>query len=175
MPKKLIQSFLPSPETIKDHKNLQFLGDKLHDPNLWHLNRRSVAMAFAIGLLAAWIPTPGQMVIAAVAAFYKRANLPLSVALVWLTNPLTMPPLFYFAYRVGLSALGMEPQKNFVFSVDNVMGGIADSWQPFLIGCFIVGISCSAIGYFGINAFWRYYINQKWLARKLRPSKQINL
>jgi uncharacterized protein (DUF2062 family) len=80
---------------IKGHKNLSFLGEKLHDPNLWHLNRRSVSAAFAIGLFAAWIPTPGQMVIAAIIALYFRANLPISVALVWITNPLTMPPMFY--------------------------------------------------------------------------------
>ena len=84
MPKELIQKlidkFIPDPEVIKQHKSLQFLGDKLHEPNLWHLNRRSVAMAFAVGLFCAWIPTPTQMAFAAVGAIYFRANLPISVA-----------------------------------------------------------------------------------------------
>ena len=66
---KLLHKFIPDHDVIKQHKNLQFLGDKLHDPNLWHLNRRSVAMAFAVGLFGAWIPTPGQMAIAALGAF----------------------------------------------------------------------------------------------------------
>jgi hypothetical protein len=34
MPKKIIKKYMPSPESIKENKNLQFLGDKLHDPNL---------------------------------------------------------------------------------------------------------------------------------------------
>jgi hypothetical protein len=49
-----VGKYMPSPESIKENKNLQFLGDKLHDPNLWHLNRRSVAAAFAVGLFVAF-------------------------------------------------------------------------------------------------------------------------
>jgi uncharacterized protein len=167
MPKKLIKKYLPDPETFKSHKNLQFLGDRLHDPNLWHLNRRSVSLAFAVGLFVAWIPTPGQMAIAAIAAFYLRANLPISVALVWITNPITMPPMFYFAYRVGLGMMGRPaPAKEQDFSVDNVLSGLGDIWEPFLLGCLIIGIIFSAAGYFGIKSFWRYHVTKRWGERK---------
>ena len=158
---------MPNPDLIKNHKNLQFLGDKLHDPNFWHLSRRSVSMAFAIGLFAAWLPVPGQMAIAAVGAFSYRANLPIAVALVWLTNPITMPPLFYFAYRVGLWFMDRpSPAENFKFSLEGVTSGFGNTWEPFLLGCFIMGISCSAAGYFGINYFWHQHVAKKWAARK---------
>ncbi|GAB4266007.1 MAG: DUF2062 domain-containing protein [Methylomicrobium sp.] len=168
MPKKLIKKYMPHPDTIKEHKNLQFLGDRLHEPNLWHLNRRSVSLAFAIGLLVAWIPTPGQMAIAAVGAFYFRANLPLSVALVWITNPLTMPPMFYFAYRLGLFLLGQAPQQDMEFSLENAMAGLGDIWAPFLLGCFVIGVVSSIAGYFGINYFWRYHVASRWAKRRNR-------
>jgi len=157
---------MPSSESIKENKNLSFLGDKLHDPNLWHLNRRSVSAAFAIGLLAAWIPTPGQMAIAAVIALYFRANLPISVALVWITNPLTMPPMFYFAYLVGLWSLGQpSPDSNFEFSVDSIMANLGDIGGPFLTGCLILGVISSIAGYFGIRSFWRWNVVKHWNAR----------
>lgn len=169
MPRKLIQKYLPKPEVMKNHKNLQFLGDRLHDPNLWHLNRRSVSMATAVGLFVAWIPTPGQMAIAAVLAFYLRANLPISAALVWVTNPLTMPPMFYFAYRVGLWTLSQPlPSQDFKFSVDNIMSGLGGVWEPFLLGCLILGVIASAVGYFGISNFWRYHVAKRWSERKQR-------
>ena len=126
MPKKriqqLINKLIPDPDVIKRHKNLQFLGDKLHEPNLWHLNRRSIAMAFAVGLFCAWIPTPTQMAIAAAGAIYFSANLPLSVGLVWITNPITMPPLFYFAYKVGLWFMNQPASADdFEFSLSTML------------------------------------------------------
>ncbi len=171
MPKELIQKlihkFIPDPEVIKQHKSLQFLGDKLHEPNLWHLNRRSVAMAFAVGLFCAWIPTPTQMAIAAAGAIYFRANLPLSVGLVWITNPITMPPLFYFAYEVGLWFMNQPTvAEEAEFSLSTMFSGIGDVWQPFLTGCFIMGIVSSAAGYFGIQYYWQYHITKKWTERK---------
>ncbi len=169
MPKKLIKKYMPDPDKLKQQKSLQFLGDRLHEPNLWHLNRRSVSLAFAIGLFAAWIPTPGQMAIAAVAAFYFRANLPISVALVWVTNPLTMPPMFYFAYIVGLQSLGQSlPGDDFEFSLESLLSSLGEIGGPFLFGCLILGIISSIIGYSGIRLFWRYHVNSQWNRRKNR-------
>ncbi|MEY3807974.1 MAG: hypothetical protein RI893_950 [Pseudomonadota bacterium] len=180
MPKELIQKlihkFIPDPDVIKGHKNLQFLGEKLHEPNLWHLNRRSIALAFAVGLFCAWIPSPMQMAFAASGAIYFRANIPISVALVWITNPITMPPLFYFAYEVGLWFMNQPAStEESQFSLSAVFSGLADVWQPFLAGCFIMGIISSAIGYFGIHYYWQYHINKKWAERKDRRLKAKEL
>ncbi len=177
MPKKriqqLIDKLIPDPDFIKQHKSLQFLGDKLHQPNLWHLNRRSIAMAFAVGLFCAWIPTPTQMIIAAAGAIYFSANLPLSVGLVWITNPITMPPLFYAAYRVGLLAMGQASNADDVeFSLSTMLSGLGDIWQPFLLGCLIMGIISSATGYFGMKYYWEHHIAKKWKARKEKRLKE---
>lgn len=169
MPKKILKKYMPDPEKLKQQKSLQFLGDRLHDPNLWHLTRRSVSLAFAVGLFAAWIPAPGQMAIAAVVAFYFRANLPISVALVWITNPLTMPPMFYFAYAVGLWSLGKDsPGADIEFTFESVMSSLGDIGGPFLFGCLILGVISSSVGYFGIRLFWQYHVGKQWLARKKR-------
>ena len=169
MPKKFLKKHMPSPESIKENKNLKFLGDKIHDPNLWHLNRRSVSAAFAIGLFAAWIPTPGQMVIAAFMALYFRANLPISVGLVWITNPVTMPPMFYFAYRVGLWTLNQpSPAADFEFSAESVMASLGEIGGPFLMGCLVLGIISSMAGYFGIRGIWRWNVVKHWKKRSLR-------
>ena len=167
---KMMHKFIPDPEVIKRLNSQQFLGEKLHDPNLWHLNRRSISMAFAVGLFCAWIPTPTQMAIAAVADIYFRSNLPISVALVWVTNPLTMPPLFYFAYQVGLWILN-QPAMEGDFSLTNVLSGLGDVWQPFLLGCLIMGILCSSVGYLAMNNFWAYHVRKKWAQRREKGHK----
>ena len=82
MPRRSIKRFMPDPDSIKKHKSLRFLGSLLHDPNLWHLNRHSVARAMAVGLFAAFIPMPFQMLLAASLAILVRSNMPISVGLV---------------------------------------------------------------------------------------------
>ena len=166
MAKKIIKRFMPNENVIKEHKHLQFLGDQLHNPHLWHLNRHSVAKAFAAGLFVAWLPLPGQMVIAAIAALYFHANMAISVALVWLTNPLTWIPLFYFAYRLGLWFLNMSPATDFDFTLENVMAHIGTLWAPLFLGCLFLSVTCATAGYFGIQSFWRWYVNKKWQHRQ---------
>lgn len=170
MPKKFIRRFLPSDHSFKSHKALSFLGDRLHNPNLWHLNRRSVSGAFANGLFMAFMPFPAQMAMAAIVALFSRINLPVSVALVWITNPITIPPMFYFAYRVGAWILNVPVGAGlpFEFSYDWLMTELGAAWQPFVLGCFVVATCCSLIGYFSVRIVWRIIVQRSWQQRKLR-------
>lgn len=170
MPKKILKKFVPNVEKLKQYKSLKFLGARLHESDLWHLNRRSVSLAFAIGLLVSWIPTPGQMIIAAVVALYIRANLPISVSLVWVTNPITMPAMYYFAYVVGLWVSGeSSPEVDFEFSLTNIFSSLGDIGVPFLLGCLFLGVISALLGYFGISLFWRHSTVKRWRLRKNKP------
>lgn len=167
MPKKIIQRYIPDPHKIKEHKHLRIFGDLLHDQNLWHLNRRSAAGAFAVGLFMMWIPVPFQMLLAAGAAIFFRVNLPLSVALVWISNPLTMPPLFYFAYILGAAVL-IQPVQNIEFevSVQWALSVLDTVGLPFLLGCLICAIVSSVLGYFAIRLIWRWHVVKTWNKRR---------
>lgn len=161
---------MPHPQTIKENKTLQVFGDWLHDPNLWHLNRRSVAGAFAVGLFCAWMPIPFQMVLAAGAAIWLRTNLPVSVVLVWITNPVTIPPMFYFAYLVGTWIIG-APVSDFSFELtfEWLLNELESIWKPFLLGCFTVASISSLAGYVFINLLWRYSVlSRRSASRRLK-------
>ncbi len=169
MSKKLLLRFMPNREKIKAIKALEFLGDKLHRPNLWHLNRRSVSLAFAIGLWAMYTPPlPWQMAIAGVLAIYFNANLPIAVALVWITNPVTWLPLYYAAYEVGSLVLG---RGSFQFEQFSHLFSIEKVWElgaPLLLGCFILMNVGAALGYFGVQYFWRRSVLRRLTLRKYR-------
>jgi len=167
MPRKFLKKYSPTPQTIRETKALSFLGESIHQPYLWHMNRNSVARAFAIGLFCAWLPMPLQTVVAALLAIFYRAHLPLSVALVFITNPVTIPPMFYFAYKLGSMVLGLDPE-----AVPMDLGWewfsttLRQIWQPLLFGCVMLGIISSAMGYFTIHSIWRRSIRRRWKDRK---------
>jgi uncharacterized protein (DUF2062 family) len=162
MPRKFLKRFMPSHTRVKEHKHLQIFGDVLHEPNLWHINRRSMAGGFAVGLFFAWVPVPLQMLLAAAAAILLRTNLALSVTLVWITNPVTIPPMFYFAYLVGTWVIGTPAQQfEFELSFDWLTSELSSSWKPFLTGCFILATASSIIGYLTISQLWVYNVRRQ--------------
>ncbi len=169
MPKKIIKRFLPDPKKIRDHKHLQIFGKLIHEPNLWHLNRRSVSGAFSVGLFMALVPVPFQMILAAAAAILLRVNLPISVALVWITNPLTMPAIFYCAYKFGAWVLDTPVREiEFELSTEWLMTQLDDIWAPFLLGCFLIGLLLAAISNIVIRWLWRSHVIRGWKERRRR-------
>ena len=137
--KDRLKRWLPEPDHIKEDRRFKILGELLHDPNIWHINRNSVSGAVAIGFACAWMPVPGQMLIAALMAIYFRKNLPLAAFSTWVTNPLTMGPAFYFAYWLGAQFLdtpagGLEVK----LSLDWVFTELGARWRPFFLGCLIM-------------------------------------
>ncbi len=178
MPKKFIKRIMPDHQTIRNHKHLRLFGGLLLDPNLWHLNRRSVAGAFAVGLFMAFVPVPFQMVLAAAAAIPLRVNLPLSVGLVWITNPITMPPIFYGTYKLGAWLMGIPPRPfHFELSFTWLAHQLGAIWQPFLLGCFVAGVISAVIGYGAIRLLWRWHVVKAYHQRKhqryLRKNQEI--
>lgn len=173
MAKKFIQRFLPDQDYIKAHPSLRILGNWVHDANLWHLNRHSVSSAFFIGLFWCFIPVPSQMIMAGLSAMLLRANLPLSVALVWITNPLTMAPVFYFAYRVGVAITGSNYQ-GFAFELSWTWfsQGLADTWQPFLIGSVACGLFFGLLGSTTVRYLWRWHAVRRWHQRRLQRQQR---
>ncbi|MCF6336796.1 MAG: DUF2062 domain-containing protein [Gammaproteobacteria bacterium] len=167
MPKRFIKRFMPNQQKIRDHKHLQFLGVLLHDPNIFHLNRRSVSGAFSVGLFMAFVPIPLQMIFAAIGAIVLRVNLPISVALVWITNPLTIPPIYYFTYKVGTWIL-QTPVRDIQFELSThwLMGELGLIWQPLLLGCLVTSTVLALLGNLAIRLFWRLYVSQSWRKRR---------
>lgn len=174
MPRKLIKRYAPNYEHVRKSRCLRLFGTLLHDPNLWHLNRRSVSGAVAVGLFWAIIPIPLQMVAAAATAILLRVNLPISVALVWISNPLTIPPIFYFCYVIGTWLMGKpDTHGEFEFSLQWIQASLGQIWQPLYLGSFLVGTILAVTGFFGMRTFWHLYVMHKY--RKRQPSKLPNM
>lgn len=175
MRKIIGRRLLPFARSIRgDRKLTRIFGRFLHDPNLWHLNRHSVAWGVTVGLFMAFVPVPFQMVLAVAAGIPIGANLPVAVVFVWISNPVTMAPMFYASYRFGAWMLGMVPRPmQFEMSIDWLLTRLGDIWEPFLLGCFVLGLLTAIIGHVVVRAIWRIHVVQSWRLRRERLVSRV--
>ncbi len=164
MAKKLFKRFLPDSKSIQKNKYLKIFGKFLHNPSLWGLNRHSAATACTIGLFITFIPLPGHMLLAALLAIIFRANLPISLALVWIVNPLTIIPLFGFAFTLGAMILGIS-----IYELDfRSLAILGEAWLPLTIGCLICGTVLGTASNIVVRIIWRYSVAKRWHERQER-------
>ncbi|MEJ2669087.1 MAG: DUF2062 domain-containing protein [Gammaproteobacteria bacterium] len=165
-PTKFLKHFLPDSHYFHKQKSLRWLS-RLTDPNVWHLNRRSVAGGLWIGLFFALQPLPGQIPAAAMIAIWTRANLPLAVISTWLTNPLTFYPIYYFNFSVGCFLLGVDGTWSADgFSISEIFGEAYRLAFPLYLGSFIVSTFTATGVYLLIRLSWRFYVMKRWWTRK---------
>lgn len=169
MPRKIIKRYLPRPETFKDHASLKFLSSHLADPRVWTLTRNSVAGAFSIGLFFAFMPMPFQMLAAALLAIFFRVNLPISVGLVWVSNPITMPAMLYVCYLLGAWLMDLpikaSPSEGMM---DWITTQFKHIWKPLLLGCVLAGSVSAALGNIAVRLMWRWQVSMSWNRRQLK-------
>lgn len=184
MPKHLFRRYLPSPDRVMALPGMHRFAPHLSDPSLWHLNRRSVAGAMYWGLFCAFLPMPFQIIPAALGAIYFRVNLPLCIALVWLSNPVTTIPILYVAYWLGAFVLN-EPMLN-MSRVSALFGQLinwvmqtgsnpfqhsqnAVSLWPLLLGLLLEALLASVIGGTVTRLVWRWMVIRHWQQRHRCP------
>lgn len=129
------------------------------------VNRKMVSKAIFIGLFIAFIPMPMQML--AVLAFipFTRFNVPIALAMCWLSNPFTMPFMYYLEYQTGSFLLGMETtpaQMTLEWFSDN----IGNIFIPLYVGTAFYSISVSSIAYYLVNHLWRSSVKKDQDSRK---------
>lgn len=166
MPKKLLKRWTPDPTQMHEKPGLRFLGALLKDPYLFHMNRRSVSVAFFIGVFVAFLPIPLHIPIVATAALLLRCNLPISIALIWISNPLTFPFIIFIAYKLGALILQVPPESlNIEFSWEWIKSHFLHLWEPVIVGSLLMAIFFGGLSYLLIQFLWRWHVWNRWKTR----------
>lgn len=97
---------MPTRESVQNNRWLRWLGPTLHQPRLWHMSRKGIALGMAIGIFFGLLIPIAQIPFAAATAVLLRANLPTAIGSTLVTNPVTFGPVYYAAYRVGVKVVG---------------------------------------------------------------------
>lgn len=157
-------------ETLLRSRWLKPFAHLFSHPSLWHLNRRSVPRALAIGLFAAFIVPVGQFALAALLAVPVRANVPLAAGATLVTNPLTFPPIYFAAYKLGASLLQHAPGPEAGELAHGIGQTLLDVSGPTALGLAIFAIVSALLGYFAGTLVWRLRLVRR-RERKRRSSR----
>lgn len=140
-------------KTSKSEKLKSFIKKYKVPPEYLSTNRKMVSRAVFIGLFIAFIPMPMQMLAVLLVMPFVRFNVPIALAMCWLSNPLTMPPMYYLEYLTGAFFLGSEVApvemtlEWFSENLDNI-------FIPLYVGTLFYAVIGSSIAYWVVNHFW---------------------
>jgi uncharacterized protein len=165
--RKWLKRVIPTPAQMHGNRFVGVFGTLLHDPNLWHLNRRSVSGAVAVGLFVMYLPPFGHILIAAAMAIRLRINLPIAVTLVLISNPVTMPAMYYVAYVLGCWVLDI-PTGGFEAAFWLDWHHWFEILEPMVVGCLICSSACALVGYVAIRLLWRWRVVRQRERRRAR-------
>ncbi|MEO8400510.1 MAG: DUF2062 domain-containing protein [Gammaproteobacteria bacterium] len=171
-----IKKHLPTRRKIQ--KSIPGNIKTIRKPALWCFECDCVARGVAVGLFVAFLPIPFQMLIAVLLAIISRANLPIAVALTWVSNPLTFGPFTYLTYFVGTLITGENVATISIQDIPWSFHNISTLWTTFVtwlsqfgkvffIGLPFVAIGSAIIGYLVIIICWQSNtLLRAWYKRK---------
>lgn len=118
---------------------------KLKSPVYWKPTRTTLSKAALIGTICAFLPVPFQMLLGSVLAYVFKANIPFATMLAWITNPLTMIPIWFTGYSFGVWLLDITKpeleQGVQLFSYEWFEKVLPEVWLPLYAGNLILGVA----------------------------------
>jgi len=136
------------------------------------INRKAISKGVLIGLFWGFIPMPMQMLAVLAITPFTKFNVPIAISMVWLSNPITMPFMYYMEYHTGNYLLGLEGLENAKFDFEFTLSWFRENWSNFLyplyIGTIPYSLGVSTIMYFIINKLWIDSVQKETFQRKKR-------
>ena len=160
---------LPRRSNVHRYPVLKWFADTAYQRSfLWSFKGGPIQAALFWGIWISMLPIVGiQMIVVFFVSLFVRANLPLIVALQWISNPLTMGPIYFADYKIGMTLLkliGVSYPKNKLLSPEydwaefsyKELLRLIDTFPPMFLGGSVLGIS------FGVSTVFLYKILRKF-------------
>jgi len=150
------------------------LTPRLRHPRLWITTRQAVARGAAIGVFFGLLLPLAQIPAAAVLCLPLRANIGVAIASTFVTNPLTFPPIYVGAYRVGSWLLQPPARRADVRALHSAIeedegnakrpGVLRSIGRPLAVGLGIFATLGALGSYVAVSLLWN-------VAGRLKPER----
>ena len=139
------------------------------------VNRKMITRGVAVGLFWGFIPMPMQMLAVMTTTPFLRFNVPIAISMVWLSNPFTMPPMYYMEYLTGNFILGKEGIDNIEMTMEWFSANIGEIFIPLYVGTAFYSIVVTSLIYFLLNFLWIRSVQSEKKEQKILRKKKNNL
>ena len=136
------------------------------------VNRRMITRGVAIGLFWGFIPMPMQMLAVMATIPFIRFNVPIAISMVWLSNPFTMPPMYYMEYLTGNFILGREGIEDIELTMSWFTEHFDEILVPLYVGTSFYSIVVTAIIYVILNRLWVKSVHSENKERRKKRRKK---
>jgi hypothetical protein len=111
--------------------------------------------------------------IAALLAIPARANVAVAALFTLVVNPITIPPLYYAAYRIGSWELHHESgfvnpaaAERFSSELSRMLFWIHQASGSIAIGVLTIAAALAVVGYVASALVWRFWSQSRWRQRR---------
>lgn len=152
-------------QALSTHPWLQRFGGSTRQRRLWRLSRQGAARGAAIGVCCGLLFPVAQIPVAVAAGVILRAHIPLCAVSTLVTNPVTFPPIYYGAYRLGVRLTGAPPtevtQQQLEPAERNPQGWLQLWWErlsslgrPLIVGLGVLATVGGTLAYLVADRVW---------------------
>lgn len=157
-----LRALTPSRERLATTPGLQRLAPYLAHPKLWQWSRRSVALGVAVGMFIGLLFPVAQILFAAAAAVCLRANVAVAAVGTLVSNPLTVPPIYYAAYHMGAWATGTSAANGMsLLDPWSVWEHIGSVGLPLVTGLAMTAVAAALASYLLVSQTWVWRVNTR--------------
>jgi uncharacterized protein (DUF2062 family) len=170
-----LKTVTPDRSALEKHWCLKPFAAVVVDRGCWSFKRNSVVRAFSLGLLIAFVPPtpplPLHLTLCAVLGILFRLNMPVLVATVFVSNPLTWFPQIAGSLWVGAKLMGLDLMPLFhELTHRNFWNHLNQLWAPLLLGALVLGTLAAGLGYMLAQMAWRGRILYRLRRRRVKSS-----
>lgn len=168
-----LKSITPDRHALEELWCVKPITRLVFDRGCWMFKRTSVVRAFSLGLLIAFVPPtpflPLHLTLCTILAVLLRLNIPVMMATVFVSNPLTWFPQIAGSLWVGAKLMGLNLMPMIHdMSHSTLRADLRQLWEPLLLGALVLGLCAASLGYMAAQFAWRARVAFRWRHRRLR-------
>ena len=176
---------MPTREQMARSRWVRPFAGRVLRSELWRFTRRSVPRGVALGMLVGIIVPFAQILFASLLCLTVRANVPVASLTTFVTNPVTTPLIWVFAYKVGswllqVDAMTVVAPVNSAIEhsqFDDMLTWLTGATLVTAFGLVVVAVVAAALSYLATSFGWRWWIARKRRARieRMRAARHARL